>query len=99
MYHDRVKMSESKFPARWDAARVQRLIEHYEMLSEEEQVAEDEVAAQPQNGQTVITVPDELLPAIRKLLGGRGAPKKVKKKARPAGKGKGMGRRTKPRKP
>jgi hypothetical protein len=41
----------------------------YEGLSEEEQVAEDEAAiAAEREGQTVITVPDELLPAIRRLL-------------------------------
>jgi hypothetical protein len=93
-------MSESKFPAGWNAERVQRLIEHYETLSEEEQVAEDEAAAQRQNGQTVITVPDELLPAIRQLLAGHGGQKKKgQRKARPAGKGTGTGRRTKPKQP
>jgi hypothetical protein len=61
-------MRKSKFPAGWDAARVQRLIDHYEALSEEEQVAEDEAAAAEQQGQVVITVPEELLPAIRQLL-------------------------------
>jgi hypothetical protein len=61
-------MSDPKFPPGWDADRVKKLIDHYEGLSEEEQVAEDEAAAQAQNGQSVITVPDELLPAIRKLL-------------------------------
>ena len=61
-------MSEPTFPVGWDAERVKRLIEHYESLSEDEQVAEDEAAAALQKGQTVITVPDELLPAIRQLL-------------------------------
>ena len=61
-------MKKSKFPAGWDAARVQRLIEHYDAMSEEELVAEDEAAAGEQEGQVVITVPEELLPAIRKLL-------------------------------
>jgi hypothetical protein len=61
-------MSDPKFPRGWDAKRVQRLIDHYENLSEEEQVAEDEAAASRQEGQSVITVPDSLLPAIRKLL-------------------------------
>ncbi len=62
-------MSESRFPTGWDAARVKRLIDHYEGLSEDEQVAEDEatIAAECQ-GQTVISVPDELLPEIRRLL-------------------------------
>lgn len=62
-------MSESKFPAGWDAERVQRLIDYYEGLSEDEQVAEDEAAVAPdQQGQAVIAVPDELLPEIRRLL-------------------------------
>jgi hypothetical protein len=61
-------MSESKYPPGWDAARVQRLIDHYESLSEDEEVAEDEAAAEEKQGQAVITVPDELLPAIRQLL-------------------------------
>jgi hypothetical protein len=62
-------MSESRFPAGWDAERVQRLIDYYESQSEDEQVAEDEagIAAQ-QKGQAVITVPEELLPEIRRLL-------------------------------
>lgn len=55
-------------PPGWDAQRVERLLTHYESLSEEEQVAEDEEAAPEQDGQTVIAVPDDLLPAIRQLL-------------------------------
>ena len=62
-------ISEQKFPAGWDADRVKRLIGHYEGLSEDEQVAEDEQAAAGQRpGQTAVTVPDALLPAIRQLL-------------------------------
>jgi hypothetical protein len=62
-------MSQSRFPAGWDAERVKRLIDYYEGLSEDEEVAEDEagIAAERQ-GQTVIAVPDELLPEIRRLL-------------------------------
>ena len=68
-------MSEPKFPAGWDAARnPERLIDHYESLSEEEQVAEDEAAAAERKGQVVITVPEELLPAIRRLLAEHKAP-------------------------
>jgi hypothetical protein len=63
-------MSESRFPPGWDEQRVKRLIAHYEALSEEEQVAEDEAAVGEREGQTVITVPDKLLPAIRQLLAG-----------------------------
>ncbi|MEO6810618.1 MAG: hypothetical protein ABI353_15995 [Isosphaeraceae bacterium] len=64
-------MSESRFPAGWDAERVKRLIDYYEGLSEDEQVAEDEAAVsaeRPEQGQAVIAVPDELLPEIRRLL-------------------------------
>ena len=61
-------MSEPRFPAGWDAARVQRLIDQHESLSEDELAAEDEAAVEERPGQAVVTVPDELLPAIRQLL-------------------------------
>ncbi len=61
-------MTDPKFPAGWDAARVNVLVAHYEGLSEDEQVAEDEAAAADRPGQTAVTVPDALLPAIRQLL-------------------------------
>ncbi len=61
-------MSDQKFPPGWDAGRVQRLIEGYDRMTEEELVAEDEAAAEEHKGQAVIAVPDDLLPAIRQLL-------------------------------
>ena len=61
-------MSESRFPEGWDAERVKRLINYYEGLSEDEQAAEDEAAASERKGHAVITVSEELLPAIRRLL-------------------------------
>ncbi len=61
-------MNESRFPPGWDQERVERLISYYDEFSEDEQVAEDETAVVEQEGQTVITVPDKLLPAIRQLL-------------------------------
>ncbi len=61
-------MNESRYPAGWDAERVKKLIDHYEGLSEDEQVAEDEAAMAEQPGQVVITIPEELLPAVRQLL-------------------------------
>lgn len=63
-------MSEQHFPPGWDEDRVKRLIAHYDELTEEEQVADDEAAVGEQQGQTVITVPETLLPAIRQLLAG-----------------------------
>jgi hypothetical protein len=62
--------NESRFPPGWDQERVERLIAYYDELSEDEQVAEDETAVVEQEGQTVITVPDKLLLAIRQLFGG-----------------------------
>jgi len=61
-------MSEPRFPAGWDADRVERLIDHYEGMSEDELVAEDEAATELPPGQTMVTVPEELMPAIRQLL-------------------------------
>jgi hypothetical protein len=61
-------MSDQRFPPGWDEERVKRLISHYDSLTEEEQVADDEAAVAEQKGQTVITVPETLLPAIRQLL-------------------------------
>jgi hypothetical protein len=61
-------MSGPRFPAGWDAEQVRRLVEHYEEMTEDELVAEDEAAVAKRAGQTVIMVPDDLLPAIRRLL-------------------------------
>ncbi len=61
-------MSESRFPAGWDADRVKKLIDYYESMTEDEQVADDEAAMTEQVGQTVITIPEELLPAVRQLM-------------------------------
>ena len=61
-------MNDQKYPAGWDADQVKRLIDHYEHMSEEELIAEDEEASAPHPGQAIVTVPEELLPAIRQLL-------------------------------
>jgi hypothetical protein len=63
-------MNDQRFPPGWDVERVNRLIAHYDSLSDEEQVAEDEAAVSVLAGQTVVTVPNALLPAIRQLLAG-----------------------------
>jgi hypothetical protein len=55
-------------PAGWDEKRVQRVLAHYENQTEDEAVAEDEAAFEAE-GQTVMIVPTELVPAIRELLG------------------------------
>ena len=60
-------MSEQKFPPGWDSSRVQRLLSHYEQQDEDAQVAEDE-AAQETEGQSVMIIPTELVPAVRELI-------------------------------
>ncbi len=59
--------TKSSFPDGWDEARVAALIDHYEMQSEDEAVAEDE-AARVDPGQTVMVIPTRLVPAVRELL-------------------------------
>ena len=60
----------TNFPPGWDEERVQRLLRHYESLSEEEAVAEDEAAFE-NSTQTVMEVPKELVPAVRALIADR----------------------------
>ena len=60
-------MRNHKLPPRWNEARVQRLIEHYDQMTHEELVAEDEAALEAE-GKTVMVVPTELVPAIRDLI-------------------------------
>lgn len=60
-------MSQQRFPPGWDEGRVQRLIAHYDQMSDEECTAEDE-AAQDAEGQTLMVVPTDLVPAVRELI-------------------------------
>ncbi|HEU5116696.1 MAG TPA: hypothetical protein VFT74_08495 [Isosphaeraceae bacterium] len=61
-------MSEQQFPSGWDEQRVQRLLAELDARTEEEWIAADEAAASESDDQTVITVPTDLLPEIRRLL-------------------------------
>jgi hypothetical protein len=60
----------TKFPDGWDEARVKRVLEHYESQSEEQATAEDEAASE-QRDQTLMEVPNELIPAVRELIAKR----------------------------
>ena len=60
-------MKPKAFPAGWDEERVARVLRHYESQTEEEAVAEDEAAFET-DGQTMMEVPTELVPAVRELL-------------------------------
>ncbi len=57
----------NKYPPGWDAARVRRVLAHYEEQTEEEAVAEDEAAFENLN-QTSMEVPLELVPSVRELI-------------------------------
>ena len=57
------------FPPGWDEERVQRILQHYDLLTEEEAVAEDEAALEDST-QAVMEVPKELVPAVRALIAG-----------------------------
>ena len=57
----------TNFPRRWDEGRVRRLLHHYEAQTEEEAVAEDEAAFEDTR-QTVMRIPNELVPSVRALL-------------------------------
>lgn len=60
-------MEQSQLPAGWDAEHVRRVLEHYETLSDDEALSEDEASfAQPRG--TVMEVPRELVSAIRGLI-------------------------------
>jgi hypothetical protein len=60
-------MKQSKFPPGWDRTRVDSVLAHYELQTEDEALAEDE-AAFDAPGQTVMEVPTDLVPAVRELI-------------------------------
>jgi len=60
-------MKQSRFPSGWDEERVKKVLDHYESQLEEEAVAEDEAAFEAPD-QTVMEVPNELVPKIRELI-------------------------------
>ncbi len=60
-------MKQNKFPIGWDSERVKRVLNHYELQSEEEAVAEDKAAFE-MDDQTVMDVPKELVPTVRELI-------------------------------
>ena len=61
-------MKQSKFPQNWDEKRVQQVIAHYEEQTEDEATDKDEAAFGDAASQTVIQIPQELLPVVCKLL-------------------------------
>ena len=60
----------TNFPPGWDEERVQRLLQHYDSVSEDEEVAEDQAAFENAT-QTLMAIPKELAPAVRALIADR----------------------------
>ncbi len=60
-------MSQHRFPPGWNEERVRKVLTHYEKQTEDEAVAEDEAAFEDST-QTVMEVPNDLVPAIRELI-------------------------------
>jgi hypothetical protein len=58
---------ETSYPPGWDEERVRGVLQHYETLTEDEVVAEDEAAFEDST-QTAMAIPNELVPTVRALL-------------------------------
>jgi hypothetical protein len=58
---------QGKFPPGWDEERVRRLLKDDESQSESEAVAADE-AALDSSVETVMSIPQELVPKVRELI-------------------------------
>ena len=61
----------TNFPPGWDEERVERLLRHYDSLSEDEAVAEDEAAFENGTTDGDEAIPKELVPAVRALIAER----------------------------
>ena len=63
-------MNKKTYPSGWDENRVREVLAHYETQTEEEAVAEDEAAAED-SSQTLMEIPNELVPRVRELIARR----------------------------
>lgn len=63
---------QNRFPEGWDEARVREVLEYYEDQTEEEAIAEAEAAFESRT-ETVMEIPNELVPAVRELIAKRRA--------------------------
>jgi hypothetical protein len=57
----------NQFPPGWDDERVRDVLDYYEHQTDEEAAAEHE-AALSRPPETVMTVPTEIVPAVRELI-------------------------------
>ena len=64
------KRIKQKFPPGWDERKVRAVIQHYEQLTDEELAREIESAPEV-CGETLMSVPAELVPTVQKLIARR----------------------------
>lgn len=57
----------NRLPAGWNEARIRNVLDHYETQTDDESVVEDEAAFNTPTD-TAMTVPVELVPAVRELI-------------------------------
>ncbi len=60
-------MKKQVFPPGWDEKRIRKVIAHYDKQTEDEEVAEYEAAC-ARADETIMSIPNDLVPAVRKLL-------------------------------
>ena len=63
-------MDRNSYPPGWDGGRVRRVLEHYEHQNEEDAAREDEAALEAAT-ETMMGIPNDLVPAIRALISKR----------------------------
>jgi hypothetical protein len=61
-------MTNNPFPPGWNEERVRKVLDNYERQTDEQAVTEDEAVFTDQP-ETVISVPVDLVPAVRELIG------------------------------
>ena len=61
----------NRFPPGWDEERVRGIVQHYDSLTDDEWVADDEAPFEEMS-HSVMVVPNGLVPAVRALLSGHG---------------------------
>ena len=73
-------MKRNRYPVGWNARRVRRVLERYERQTDEDATAEDE-AAWCREGETLMSVPSELVADVCDLIAQRGVRRRRARKA------------------
>ena len=60
-------MKQGRFPPGWNEEKVRRVLAHYEEQTEEAAVAKDEAVFEDCT-QTIMEIPNELVPLVRDLI-------------------------------